>query len=105
NVPIGTKSDVLSESDNFAAVSEILKRASIRKMDFSDAMKLVKEGDLVYVDPPYTVNHNSNGFLKYNEKIFSWADQKRLAESVKCAAGQGAQIIVSQADHESIRDL
>lgn len=105
NVPMGTKSDVFVESEDFAAVSRILKRATIMKSDFSDAMKLVGERDLVYVDPPYTVNHNSNGFLKYNEKIFSWADQERLAESVRSAADRGARIIVSQANHESIREL
>lgn len=105
NVPIGTKSQVLMGSDNFAAASRLLQRAVIRKLDFAEAIELVQENDLVYVDPPYTVNHNSNGFLKYNEKIFSWADQERLAKSVEAAAERGAQIIVSQADHQSIRDL
>jgi len=37
----------------------------------------------MFCDPPYTVRHNYNGFRKYNEVIFSWADQERLAASLR----------------------
>jgi len=74
NVPIGTKTNVILSSDDF-----------------------------VYIDPPYTVNHN--GFLKYNESIFSWEDQVKLRDAVDNAATLGAKIIVSQANHHSIRAL
>ena len=63
------------------------------------------EGDLVYVDPPYTVNHSHNGFGKYNEEIFSWDDQKRLKGAVSKAMERGAKVAVSNADHVSIREL
>lgn len=105
NVPIGSKSEVIMESDDFSKISRILNGVEIKKMDFAEAISRAKKDDLVYVDPPYTVNHNLNGFLKYNEKIFSWHDQERLAEAVKNAGRRGAKVIVSQADHASIRDL
>lgn len=46
-----------------------------------------------------------NGFVKYNEKIFSWADQIRLRDAVLEAATRGASIVVTNADHESVREL
>ena len=62
-------------------------------------------GDFVFLDPPYTVKHNVNGFVKYNEKLFRWEDQIRLRDSAVKAAKRGATVIVTNADHQSIREL
>lgn len=105
NVPIGTKSAVVMESDNFFRISKILQGIELKTLDFAESLSNAGRNDLVFVDPPYTVNHNANGFLKYNEKIFSWNDQEKLADAVDKAGSRGAKIIVSQADHKSIREL
>lgn len=105
NVPIGTKTNVLLDSDNFARTSQLLQRSEIVKQDFSVTLNEAAEGDLVFVDPPYTVKHNNNGFVKYNEQIFSWKDQLRLRDSIADAIHRGAKVIMSNADHESVRDL
>jgi DNA adenine methylase len=68
-------------------------------------MAMASTGDLLYCDPPYTVAHNQNGFIKYNEILFSFADQERLAIAAKRAARLGAKVYVSNADHQSIREL
>jgi len=80
NVPRGTKDTVIFDDDDFAAVSEVLAFAKIKTGDFEEVLNGVKEGDFVFIDPPYTVKHNGNGFVKYNESIFSWNDQVRLAK-------------------------
>ena len=49
--------------------------------------------------------HNNNGFIKYNAKLFSWADQVRLAQAVKEAGDRGASILLTNADHSDIRRL
>jgi len=105
NVPIGTKTAVVLETDDFSALSTALKNAKIVVQDFEDTFSGVGEGDFIYVDPPYTVNHKHNGFLKYNEKIFNWKDQVRLRDCVVEAIARGAMVAVSNADHESIREL
>jgi DNA adenine methylase len=46
-----------------------------------------------------------NGFLKYNEKIFSWNDQIRLKNCVNQAVSRGVFVLVSNAPHESIYNL
>lgn len=58
----------------------------------------------MFVDPPYTVMHNNN-FVKYNANLFSWTDQIRLASAVKRAARRGAALMISNADHRSVREL
>jgi DNA adenine methylase len=46
-----------------------------------------------------------NGFVRYNEKIFSWEDQVRLCQSIIRAQERGAKLVVSNADHPSIHNL
>jgi DNA adenine methylase len=105
NVPIGTKSTVIFERDDFRAVAARLANAEIRCSDFEGVIAECGKGDFVFVDPPYTVQHNFNNFLKYNEKIFSWDDQVRLREAIEGAVRRGAFIAVTNADHETVRGL
>jgi DNA adenine methylase len=105
NVPRGTKDTVIFDDDDFAAVSQALSSAKIRTGDFEGVLSSVKQGDLVFVDPPYTVKHNGNGFVKYNESIFSWSDQVRLAQAVKSKVRSGASIVVTNAYHPTVLDL
>lgn len=105
NVPKGTKSAVLLPTDDFVHLSELLQPVKLVACDFSETIAQAAEGDFLYIDPPYTVRHNNNNFLKYNEKIFSWRDQQRLAGDLACAAKRGACILVSNADHPCIHAL
>lgn len=104
NVPLGTKTGVLL-GDDFRAISRTLRSAELRVSDFEETVGLASEGDLLFADPPYTVKHNKNGFLKYNENIFSWDDQVRLKDALVAAQQRGASVICTNADHESIREL
>lgn len=105
NVPIGTKNKVIQDTDNFEETARVLSNATLLNGDFSDAIGFAGKGDFVFVDPPYTVKHNYNGFLKYNESIFSWEDQVRLKDAVVHAIERGAQVLVTNAYHDSIREL
>lgn len=105
NVPIGTKSKILFDYDDFEAVSEALNSATINCCDFEQTINEAKDCDVLFVDPPYTTAHNMNGFVKYNQKIFSWDDQIRLRDALVRAADRGAQIIATNAWHDSVIDL
>lgn len=105
NVPKGTKDNVLLPNDDFMSTSLLLEKAILLDGDFELSIDLALDGDLLFVDPPYTANHNNNGFLKYNESIFSWDDQIRLRNSLLRAKNRGVRIIVTNADHESIKEL
>ncbi|MDA8430652.1 MAG: Dam family site-specific DNA-(adenine-N6)-methyltransferase [Geobacteraceae bacterium] len=105
NVPRGTKNNILLKDDNFEATALLLKRADIVLDDFEALINKAKKDDFVFADPPYTVRHNNNGFIKYNEKLFSWSDQERLARSLIKARSRGAIILSTNANHESLREL
>ncbi|MXO58476.1 Dam family site-specific DNA-(adenine-N6)-methyltransferase [Altererythrobacter salegens] len=105
NVPIGTKTTVLIEGEDFELYSKALSGAEIACQDFETTIDACGHGDFLFVDPPYTVKHNMNGFVKYNETIFSWDDQVRLAAALRRAGSRGAAVLVTNADHESLREL
>lgn len=105
NVPIGTKYKVVLESDNFEYISKLLSNTDIHNSDFECIIDKAGNDDLLFIDPPYTVNHNNNGFIKYNQHIFSWEDQVRLSRCVLRAKQRGAAIILTNADHKSIHEL
>ena len=105
NVPIGTKTQVILADDDFETASRLLAGADLRVCDFEVVLADVGEGDLVFLDPPYTTAHNCNGFLKYNQTIFTWEDQKRLKGAIREAKQRGAQVVLTNANHESIREL
>jgi DNA adenine methylase len=106
NVPYGYKSHLRPcDRPRIRAVSQALRGASLQCTDFEVAVEGARKGDVVYLDPPYTVAHGNNGFLKYNAKIFSWADQLRLAKLAHRLATRGCKVIVSNADHSSILQL
>jgi len=69
------------------------------------ALGEVQEGDLVFLDPPYAIAHNNNGFVKYNQHLFSFKDQERLAEAIEMVSGLGAKFILTNAAHSSIDHL
>ena len=105
NVPRGTKTSVVLPTDNFAEVRRLLWRAKLESCDFEPAIDRAEPGDLVFADPPYTVRHNNNGFVKYNETLFSWADQERLAAALGRAAYRGVKVVATNADHDEVRNL
>lgn len=105
NVPIGTKTRVLTEEDCFASISDTLRGADLRAVDFEDLIDRSGKGDFVFVDPPYTVRHNHNAFIKYNERLFSWFDQLRLFQSLRRARNRGATIIGTNALHDCVLEM
>ena len=105
NVPIGTKTQVLLDSDSFSETSALLKNARLQVCDFEESINEATAGDFIFADPPYTALHKNNGFLKYNDKIFCWDDQVRLFEALMQARDRGVHVMLTNGDHKSIRDL
>ena len=108
NVPFGssTKTQVIVPN-NIRACATLLQQegVSINCCDFAEATKGAGEGDFVFFDPPYVTKHNFNGFRDYNEKLFSWADQERLATEARRLRCRGVRVVVTNAAHAEIKKL
>lgn len=102
NVPYGHRSKLFLEEGKLIKASEYLREAVITCGDFSCNKQNIREQDLVFLDPPYTVSHNNNGFIKYNQKLFSIDDQKRLSRFIDDIKEQGAYYILTNAAHPEI---
>jgi DNA adenine methylase len=108
NVPFGggqRTPEPLWKDNLLLKASAALSDAKILSADFETTIQTAGEGDVVYCDPTYTVAHNNNGFIRYNERNFSWEDQQRLASAAALAAERGATVLVSNAAHQEIREL
>jgi DNA adenine methylase len=108
NVPFGggeRTPALLWETNILELAAKALRRARLKVGDFQPLIDSAGPGDVVYCDPTYTVAHDNNGFVRYNERNFSWSDQKRLADASFRAARRGATLIISNANHSSIKRL
>lgn len=108
NVPYGwPKTNFLIDENNFRKCAKQLRRRSVtlRCQDFEEIGGRVKEGDFVFFDPPYVTSHNMNGFVDWNERLFSWKDQVRLAALTRRLIAARVNVLVTNADHEDVRDL
>jgi DNA adenine methylase len=108
NVPYGggeRTPNLLWEKGILAEAARTLRNARLTACDFEVAMRGATAGDVIYCDPTYTVAHDDNGFIRYNERNFSWRDQERLAAAAQMAAKAGAVVIVSNAHHPDVASL
>lgn len=106
NVPFGRfENPKICDEGNIKAVAQILKNIHLHACDFEEAVSDAKDGDFIFFDPPYITGHKNNGFHSYNEKLFKWEDQERLADVAKYLDKKGCWILITNAEHESIEKL
>jgi len=106
NVPYGHKQvDLAWLVDDILAAGRSLQHAELLCQDFKNTMSYRHAGDLIFCDPPYITGHHNNGFRQYNQKLFSWDDQRELAKRATKAANRGVHIVVSNAHHDALAEL
>lgn len=105
NVPYGHNDGYRFDYDRIREASKALQCTELRVLDFFATLEDVKENDFVFLDPPYTVTHNNNGFIEYNKKLFSLDDQYRLKTYIDEVNRRGAYYVLTNAAHEVITDI
>ncbi len=73
---------------------------SFTSLDYKDALKEVKPGDFVYLDPPYydSVNY-------YDKKIFTTAHQEELRDEMTRLIKLGAHVVMSNSTSPECKKL
>jgi DNA adenine methylase len=108
NVPYGAnKNGAISTVAALRDCAVVLNPSGVtlKQCDFADSLKTASSGDLAFIDPPYVTSHNNNGFIEYNEDIFSWRDQVRLAKLCKKLVDRGVTVVVTNANHGAVKRL
>jgi DNA adenine methylase len=106
NVPYGHgRPAYIPTAAQLGEVAARLQGTTICTKDFAACVDKVNAGDLVFLDPPYTVAHNNNGFIKYNQKLFSFEDQMRLSGLIDEIKDRGAYYILTNAAHDALAKL
>jgi len=98
NVPYSaTRTGKLPDWNRFLPFAQSLKSAQLIHADFETVIdKHVKEGDFVYLDPPYALA-NRRLFRQYGSQTFGLDDLDRLSKSLRLIARRGAHFVLSYA--------
>ncbi|WP_408626197.1 DNA adenine methylase [Athalassotoga saccharophila] len=105
NVPFGRHKNVrLFDEENIRRVSLALKNIKIISGDFTIALQYAKNGDFIYMDPPYYPLSKTSNFTSYSG-TFNEKDQIRLSECFRELDRIGAFVMLSNSNTDFVRSL
>lgn len=103
NVPFGKyKAPYFPESE-IRAFAEKAKKATFVCCDYSEALRMVRPGDVVYCDPPYLTE--TGNFTAYHSDGFGLEGHGRLARRARRLSGKGIPFVLSNSDTAMVRYL
>lgn len=84
NVPYGhyKKTPTIISQTDLNYISDLIKDVEFKNCSFTESIKNVKEGDFVYLDPPYAPE-TSNSFVGYVADGFNLETHKLLFNQIK----------------------
>lgn len=109
NVPLGsyTSPQIVRELQ-IKEISEYLNNNDIQILcgDFEEAVANAKQGDVVYLDPPYDYDDDcAEGFVRYTADQFSREELYRLGTVCDNLLERGCYIVISNNDTECVREV
>ncbi len=103
NAPYGKYKRPYFPEKEIKAFAEKAKRATFLCASYAETLDLVRDGDVVYCDPPYLTE--SENFTAYYSIGFNHLDQGRLSRKLRKLATKGVSVVASNADLESVHYL
>lgn len=91
-------------ADAFQASARLLTKAQRRAWDFGTTLRHVRDGDFVYLDPPYAVE-SRRIFREYGAFGFGKSDLTRLVQHLRRIDQRGAVFVLTYADCSEARRL
>jgi len=106
NTPYSGRTDsrVLDESDVQTA-SRLLQQCTLTCADFTESLASLREGDFVYLDPPYLPIGGYSDFRRYTKDFFNEEHHIRLAAEFSKLRGRGVKALLSNSATHRIRCL
>ena len=99
------KKPKIFDPDALRSVSAALQNIGLRTCDFDLIEYSVKNGDFIYMDPPYDPL-SVTSHVKYTAASFTWEDQERLAEfAMKLSSDKGCYVMISNSATDRIKNL
>ena len=101
------KNPNISGADNIRAMSAYLNRArvTIKCGDYREALKGLRKGAFVYLDPPYMPLSSSSSFTGYTASGFGQAEQIELKRQCDLLNKKGIKFLLSNSCCDFIEDL
>ena len=106
NVPYGrhAKTHVPTRT-HLTNVSDALSKAHLHAASYEQALRRVRKGHFVYLDPPYPPLNGTSFFRHYTRDRFDNDDQRKLFDRFLELDARRCLVMMSNADTSSIRDL
>lgn len=106
NVPFDkSSSGNFYDEENLIACSERLEGSQITHGSYHKVLGKVKEGDFVYLDPPYIPLSATENFASYSKEGFTLEDHRALAVAIEQINKIGAHVLLSNSDTLHTRDI
>jgi DNA adenine methylase len=107
NVPFGKYvNPKICDEENIYACSLALQDTSIVCDDYKSSLHThAKEGDLIFLDPPYLPISEYSDFKRYTKEQFYEEDHIELANEVKRLHELGCHVILTNSNHPLVHDL
>lgn len=108
NAPFGNyKNPNIVNEITLRAVSSYFNKAQITFLctDFEEALKSVKKGSFIYLDPPYDPVSDTSSFTGYDKGGFNREEQVRLKETCDQLNRKGAKFLLSNSATDFIKNL
>jgi DNA adenine methylase len=106
NVPYGKKpKPAIPTKSELEKISNALHCATLRTVSFETALAQTRNGDFVYLDPPYPPLNGTAYFAHYTKDRFSADDQIAVAREFGRMDVLGCMVLMTNADTPLIRKL
>ena len=106
NAPMGSyENPKICDEENLLAGSASLSQTQINACSFTTVEKHAKEGDLIYLDPPYHPISKTASFTSYSRHGFDEDAQHKLANLFRELDSRGIKLILSNSMTEFIQSL
>jgi len=104
NVPFGRhRNPVICDAANLRKVSAALQSVDIIADSFEQVLKRPRQGDFVYMDPPYIPLSRTANFVAYQKRGFGMEQQEQLAQVFEALDAKGCLLMLSNADVDWMR--